>query len=85
MGVVLTDHISHHTGGLFVGLVPVVVELIHREQHAPVYGFQSVSHIRQGPTNDHAHGVIQIGLPHLVFDIDGKDFFGYFTHLLRLP
>ena len=31
MGMVLTDHITHYAGRLFVGLVPVVVELVHGE------------------------------------------------------
>ena len=74
--VVFTDHVSHHTGGLFIRLVPVVVELVHGEQHPPVYRFQAIAHVRQGAAHDHAHGVIKVGLLQLVLDIDGKDFFG---------
>ena len=74
--VVLTDHIPHHAGRLLIPLVPVVAELVHREQHAPVHRFQAVAHIGQSPPHDHAHRVIQVGLFHLVFNIDGEDFFG---------
>jgi hypothetical protein len=35
---------------------------------------------RQGASHDHAHGVIQVGLFHLVFEIDWQNFFGEFVH-----
>ena len=37
MGVVLTNDIADDTGGLFVGAVPVVIELMHRKQHPAVH------------------------------------------------
>ncbi len=43
--------------------------------------FQAVADIRQGTPHDHAHGVIEVGLLHLVFEIDGQDFFCEFAHL----
>ena len=76
MGVVFTDHVADHAGRLLVGLVPVVVELVHGEQHAPVHRLQAVAHVRQRPPHDDAHGVVEVGLLQLVLDIDGKDFFG---------
>ncbi|HOW76870.1 MAG TPA: hypothetical protein PK959_13245, partial [Candidatus Competibacteraceae bacterium] len=30
---------------------------------------------------DHAHRVIEVRLPHFVFEINGQDFFGNFSHL----
>jgi hypothetical protein len=33
-------------------------------------GFEAVSHVRQGPADDDAHGIVHIGLFHLIFDID---------------
>jgi hypothetical protein len=72
--VVLTDHVTDDAGGFLVRLVPVVVQLVHREQHAPVHGLETVAHVGQGPPDDHAHGVVEIGLAHLVFEIYRDDF-----------
>jgi hypothetical protein len=46
--VVLTDHVTDDTRRLLVGPVPVVVELVHREQHAPVHRLQAVARVGQG-------------------------------------
>ena len=35
--MVFTDNVTDDTSGLFVCLIPVVVELIHRKQNAAVY------------------------------------------------
>jgi hypothetical protein len=40
-----------------------------------MHGFKAVSDIWKGSTNDNAHGVIEIGLFHLVFEIDRNYFF----------
>ena len=85
VGVILTDHVPHYPGGLLVTLVPVVAELVHCMQHAPVHRLEAVAHIRQGSPDDDAHGVVQVRLLELVLDIDGKNFFGYFTHVKRIP
>ena len=79
--MVLTNNIADHAGGLFIGLIPIVVELVHGEQDAPVHRLQTIPNVWQGPTDNHTHRVIKIGLLHLVFDIDGDYFFGYFTHV----
>ena len=79
--VVLTNHITHHAGRLFIGLVPVVVQLIHRKQHPAMHGLQAVSDIRQGATHDHAHGVIHVRLFQLIFDVDGEDFPRHFLRI----
>ena len=80
MRMVFTDDVTDHAGRLLVRLVVYVAQLVHREQHAPMHGFQTITHIRQGAPHDHAHGVIEIALAHLVFDIDANDFFGEFCH-----
>ncbi|EKE17239.1 MAG: hypothetical protein ACD_10C00550G0001 [uncultured bacterium] len=58
--VVLTDHIADDTGRFLVSFVPVVIQLVHREQNTAMYRLQAVTRIRQRPANDHAHRVIQI-------------------------
>jgi len=78
--VVFTDHITHNAGRFLVGAVPVVVQLMHSEQHAPVHRFQAVPGIWQGPAHDHAHGVIEIAAAHLFLKTDGQGFFGKLGH-----
>jgi multiple antibiotic resistance protein len=46
---------------------------VHREQNAPMHGLQAVADIRQRAAHDHAHGVIEIALLHLVGDRDRLD------------
>ncbi len=62
MGVVFTDNVTHHTGGLLVGFVPVVVQFGHGEQNPAVNRLEAVPHIRERPPDDNAHGVIEVGL-----------------------
>ncbi len=64
--VVLTDHIADDTRRLLVGPVPVVVQFVHREQHAPMHGLQAVADIREGTSDDHAHRVIEIRTAHFL-------------------
>ena len=78
--VIFTDDVTDHTGRLLIGLVPVVIQLVHRKQHATVHWLQAVAHIRERTSNDHAHGVIQIGTAHLVFEADRECFFGEIVH-----
>ncbi|MCK7508801.1 MAG: hypothetical protein MZV70_35420 [Desulfobacterales bacterium] len=79
--MVFADDISDDAGRLLVGLVPVVLELAHGVEHAPVNGLQPVAHIGQRAPDDDAHGVIEIGLLHLFFDAD----FGCCVHLNLNP
>ena len=58
---------------LAVGLVPVAAVLVHRIEDAAMDRLQPVAHVRQGARDDHAHGVIEIALPHLVGDRDGGE------------
>jgi hypothetical protein len=73
--VILADDVADDAGRLAVGLVPVVAVLVHREQDAPVHGLQAVAHVGQRARHDHAHGVIEIGALHLLFDGDRADVF----------
>ena len=73
VGVILADHVADHPGGFLVGLVPVVVEFVHGEQHTPVHGLEAVADIGQGAAHDDAHGVVEIGLLEFVLNGDGRD------------
>ena len=45
-----------------------------------MHGLQTVADIGQRAAHDHAHRVVEIGLPHLVFEIDRQDFARDFVH-----
>jgi hypothetical protein len=52
---------------------------------AAMHRLQAVAHVGQRPAYDHAHGVIEVGLAQLVFDVDRKNFFGgQLTHVASL-
>ena len=76
MRVVLTHDLADDTGAFDEGPVPDVVGFVHRVQHAPVHRLQAVARIGQRTADDHAHRVIEIGTPHLVFKTDRQSFFG---------
>ena len=78
--VVLADDIADHARGLLVRLVPLGAELAHRVQHAPVHRLQAVTHIGQGAPDDDAHCVVQVRLPHLLFEAYGQYFARDFSH-----
>ena len=69
MGVILTDDITHDPGAFPIGSVPEVPLLIHGKEHPSVNRLQTVPDVRQSPSHDHAHGVIQIAPLHFVFDV----------------
>ncbi len=78
--VVLTDHVTDHTGGFLVRLVPVVAQFAHRKENAAMHGLQAVTRIGQRSPDNHAHRVVEVRLSQFVFDIDREDFFGQFAH-----
>ncbi len=66
MRMVFTNHITDHACRFLVGFIPVVAQFRHGVENPPVHGFKSVPYIRQRPTHDHAHRVIEIGLTHFL-------------------
>ena len=66
--VILADHVADHARGFAVRLVPLVAVLVHRVEDAPVHWLQPVPRIRQRAGHDHAHGVIEVALFHLLGD-----------------
>jgi OOP family OmpA-OmpF porin len=81
--VILAHHVADDARRLLERAVPVVVLLVHREQAATMDRLQAVSCVGQGPTHDHAHRVIQIRAPHLLFEADGQCFLGKLGHGLQ--
>ncbi len=66
--MIFTNNITHNTGGLLIGFVPVITQLLHGIQHPPVNRLQTIPDIRQGPTDNDTHGILEIGLTHLLLD-----------------
>ena len=78
--MVFTNYVADDAGRLLVGAVPVVVEFVHGEQHAPVHRLEAVPGIGQGAPDDHAHGVVEVASAHFLFKTDGQGFFGELGH-----
>ena len=82
MGVVFTDHVANHTGGLSVRFVKTVACFLHGKQNPPMHRLQTISNVGNGPRHDHAHGIIEVGFFHLCFDenLTYSPFFRLFSH-----
>jgi hypothetical protein len=65
-------------------LLLCVAEFVHREQHAAMHRLQAVADVGQRAPHDHAHGVIEVALAHLVFDVDADNFLGNPCRISRL-
>jgi hypothetical protein len=67
--MVFFQHLSDDAGAL--GILLVMKEALpkHRVEDSPMHGLESIAHIREGPSDNNAHGIIHIGFAHLVFDI----------------
>ena len=70
-GWYLPMHFADDLGALAGGPVGVQPHLVHAVENAAMHGLQAVADIGQRAADDHAHGVIEIRPPHLVFDVDG--------------
>ena len=84
VGVVLTQHFTDNTSGLLVRRAGAQAHVVHGIQDAPVHRLQAVAGVGQGPGHDHAHGVIQIGLLHLLININPL-YHSYFHGSLQVP
>ena len=71
VGMVLAHDVAHDARALPVAATGVQAHLVHGEEHATVGGLQAVAHIGQGAPDDHGHGVVHVGLAHLVRDVGG--------------
>ncbi len=80
--MVLTDHVTDDTGRFFVRFVEVVPQFAHGIQDAAMDRFEAIADIRQRASHDYAHGIIEIRLFHLVFEIDRIDFLCEFGHVI---
>ena len=75
--MVFTQNIAHAGGRLFERLVRGQAGFVHGVENAAMDRLQAVPHIRQGPANDDAHGVLDIGFLHFLHQV------GFGDHLIR--
>ena len=78
--VVLAHDLADHPRALHVRPVPGDVGLVHRVQDAAMDRLQAVADVRQRATDDDAHRVVEIAVPHLGFEADRQGFFGELLH-----
>ena len=71
VGVILAEHFADHFGALDVLAVVQQPHVMHGVENAPVHRLQSVAHVGQRAANDDRHGIVEIGAPHLLFNVDG--------------
>src|SRR5829696_7686059 len=65
--MVLTDDLADDRRALSVRPVRLEAEVVHRVEHAPVHGFQTIPYVRQGARDYHAHRVGEERVLYLVF------------------
>ena len=65
--VVFANDVTHDARRLLIWTIPVIVQLVHREQHAAVNRLQAVAGVGEGTTDDDAHGVIEVAAAHFLF------------------
>src|SRR6266850_2456630 len=66
--VELAHAVADDARGLLVAAVPHQAEELHRVQHAAMHRLQTVADVRQRASDDDGHRVVQVRLPHLLFD-----------------
>ena len=55
VGVVLTQHFTHHAGTFLVRLVARVADASHTVKDTAVHGFETIAHIGQSTSHNHRH------------------------------
>ena len=78
MRVEPADNVAHHARRLPEWSARSDPGVVHRIENAPMNRFKAIPGIRQCSSHDYAHGVIQVGLFHLV-----RDFAACGLHLLQ--
>ena len=73
MGVIFAHGIAGDARRFVVGPLRRVIVLVHRIEDAPMHRLEPVAHVRQRARHDHAHGVIEIALLHLLRDRHGAN------------
>ena len=70
MRMIFTEDFTDDTRRLLVGLRRAHTGFLHGAEDAAMYRLQAIADIRQRAGHDDAHRVVDIGVPHLVRQID---------------
>ena len=70
MGVIFAQHIADYTSAFAIRAIGGEPQLLHGIENSSLHGFEPITCIGQGPTHDHAHGVLEIGALHLLMQGD---------------
>ena len=70
MRMVALEHFADHAGAFGVAAVGEQSLAEHRDQDSAMDRFEPVAHVGQRAPDIHRHRVVQVGLAHVVFDID---------------
>ena len=68
------EHLAHDRGALGVAAIREQPGAEHRVQNAAMHGLEAVANLRQRAPDIHRHRVVQVGLAHVVFDIQQRGF-----------
>jgi hypothetical protein len=68
--VVVTHRLGDRTGRLGVAAVRTEPGVVHRVEHAAVHRLETVAHLRQRAPDDHAHGIVDVAVLHLLLNVD---------------
>ena len=71
--MIVTAGVARDLGTLHPRGAGSEVQVVHRDQNPPLRRLQTVTHIRQRPTDDHAHCVRQVTLLQFIFDRQIQD------------
>ena len=69
VGVIFPQHFPHHPGTFPERTIGGKTQLVHGIENTTVYGLKPIPRIRQGPTHNHAHGVLQVGSGHFIAEV----------------
>src|SRR5665648_444488 len=64
-----THDVPDDAGALAVRTVGLHAGVVHAVEDTPVHRLEAVPGVGESPTHDHAHGVIQVGVLHLLRDL----------------
>src|SRR5262245_19961950 len=67
--MVFAEDFADDLGAFAVGARRGQAEFVHAEKDAAMHGFEAVAHIGQRAPDDHGHGIVEIRLAHLGFNV----------------
>jgi hypothetical protein len=69
--MVLAHDVADDAGALAGRTIRLQAHLLHGVENAAMDGLESVTDVGQSAADDDRHGIVEIRLAHLVFNVDG--------------